>query len=288
MGSAIVIFKLLFAFLGFRLAAWLGENQLAGLGIGLLVGHCLDYTATIKFYHWRARRAYETAAKAQFEEQFINSLFRMLGHICAADGRITPSEIAACDHLIKEVFKFGRKQRKMAIEAFQSIRKNPVPFQTSAMQIFELYARHQETLERAVHMLFNVAAADSQVNPNEEKLIRTAATIFGIDDARYHAISRPYFRPLNGSSSAQAGKSAEELLEQTPRASLEECYALLGCSKESSVDDIKRNYRKLATAYHPDKIVSKELPEDFIHFATQKFKHIQHAYECIKSERGIR
>jgi DnaJ like chaperone protein len=40
--------------------------------------------------------------------------------------------------------------------------------------------------------------------------------------------------------------------------------------------------------YHPDKIISKGLPEEFNQLAHDKFREIQEAYEIIKKERGIK
>jgi DnaJ like chaperone protein len=39
--------------------------------------------------------------------------------------------------------------------------------------------------------------------------------------------------------------------------------------------------------YHPDKIASKGLPEEFTKFAQDKFREIQEAYNAVKQERGI-
>jgi len=51
-------------------------------------------------------------------------------------------------------------------------------------------------------------------------------------------------------------------------------YSLLGVGRESSADEIKRAYRRLARKYHPD--VSKE-PD-----AEERFKEVQEAYEVLK------
>ncbi len=51
-------------------------------------------------------------------------------------------------------------------------------------------------------------------------------------------------------------------------------YQVLGITKESSQDDIKRAYRKLARKYHPD--VSKESD------AEERFKEVGEAYEVLK------
>ncbi|WP_291465837.1 DnaJ domain-containing protein [Desulfobacula sp.] len=59
------------------------------------------------------------------------------------------------------------------------------------------------------------------------------------------------------------------------------------CDETSSNEEIKKQYRKLVSEYHPDKIEAKGLPEEFIKFANDKFKEIQEAYDTIKKERGI-
>jgi molecular chaperone DnaJ len=50
-------------------------------------------------------------------------------------------------------------------------------------------------------------------------------------------------------------------------------YKILGVDKNSTDDDIKKTYRKLALKYHPDKNKSKE--------AEEKFKNINNAYQVL-------
>src|ERR1700761_2028875 len=51
-------------------------------------------------------------------------------------------------------------------------------------------------------------------------------------------------------------------------------YEILGVTRASDADEIKRAYRKLARKYHPD--VSKEKN------AEAKFKEVQEAYEVLR------
>ncbi len=53
-------------------------------------------------------------------------------------------------------------------------------------------------------------------------------------------------------------------------------YKVLGVSKGSSQDDIRRSYRKLARQYHPD---ANPGDKD----AEERFKEIQHAYEVLSN-----
>ena len=50
---------------------------------------------------------------------------------------------------------------------------------------------------------------------------------------------------------------------------------------------IKKNYRKLANDFHPDKIISKGLPEEFVDFATDRFQEIQEDYEKVRRRRNF-
>ena len=52
-------------------------------------------------------------------------------------------------------------------------------------------------------------------------------------------------------------------------------YEILGVSKGSSNDEIKKSYRKLAMQYHPDR--NKDDPK-----SERKFKEISAAYEVLK------
>lgn len=58
-------------------------------------------------------------------------------------------------------------------------------------------------------------------------------------------------------------------------------YTILECPIGASKDVIKRNYKKLAKVYHPDKILH-EAPHMIEHY-TNKFKLLQEAYKALKN-----
>ena len=90
-----------------------------------------------------------------------------------------------------------------------------------------------------------------------------------------------------GNGRAQARSEYQEPAQPAARKDIDYFYSVLGCSRSDTVPVIKQNYRKLVSDYHPDKIVSKNLPEDFTKFANEKFKSIQEAYEAVKAEKGF-
>jgi DnaJ like chaperone protein len=62
---------------------------------------------------------------------------------------------------------------------------------------------------------------------------------------------------------------------------------VLNLEETATNEEIKKQYRKLASEYHPDKIAAKGLPEEFITFANDKFRSIQEAYDALRKERGF-
>jgi len=76
-----------------------------------------------------------------------------------------------------------------------------------------------------------------------------------------------------GQGSSQARGSVNEKSE---------AYAVLGVTPQDSKADIKKAYRRLMSQHHPDKLVSKGLPEEMIKVATEKSQKIRDAYDLLK------
>ncbi len=68
--------------------------------------------------------------------------------------------------------------------------------------------------------------------------------------------------------------------------SLQAAYEVLGVSSDASDAEVKRAYRRLLSQHHPDKLVSKGLPEEMMKVASQKTHEIRQAYERIRDARG--
>ena len=59
-------------------------------------------------------------------------------------------------------------------------------------------------------------------------------------------------------------------------------------TSKASDAECKRAYRKLVGRYHPDKLVSQNLPEEMMEMAKARVRDVNTAYDRIKQARGFK
>ncbi len=194
---------------------------------------------------------------------FFVATFSMLAKIAKVDGKVTEDEIDSIRGFMTNDLSLNEESKKIAVNIFRTALESSETFEAFAVQFYSQFKNQQGLLDMMIDILVRVSVADGDMSPKEEELVLTAVRIFNFDYNRYKTIMAKYD------------------IRHT-----EKSYAILGCDKNDSFDKIKTQYRKLASEYHPDKILSKGLPEDFIKFANDKFREIKEAYENIKKERN--
>ncbi len=240
--------------IGFALAGPLGAIA------GAAFGHAFDTTAENNLAG--KRPALSNGETAQLT--FFVAAFSMLAKLVKADGRIEKEEIDTIERFMVEDLNLDPESRQYARNIFQTALHSHETFEQFAAQFYQQFQYQPQFLELLVDILLRVAVADGGLSENEESIIYSAVRIFNFSEAKYQTFRSKYVSDV------------------------EKYYAVLGCNSKDPNDRIKQQYRKLVQDYHPDKIVSKGLPEEFVKFANDKFREIQHAYDTIKQERGMR
>ena len=63
-------------------------------------------------------------------------------------------------------------------------------------------------------------------------------------------------------------------------------YVILGIERDAPFEEVRKHYRKLVANNHPDRLIARGLPQEFIAIATTRLAAINAAYELI--EKGLR
>ena len=195
---------------------------------------------------------------------FFVSTFSMLAKLTKADGRLTSEEIDAIEAFAAHDLNLTPASREVAFNIFNTALDSPASFEDFAVQFYARFRNQPQMIEMMIDILLRVSVADGSLTVSEEALILSAVHIFNMRPARYEQIKSHYW------------------------ATSDQAYNVLGCQRSDSNEAIKRRYRHLVQAYHPDKIASKGLPDEFTQLAQTKFREIQAAYEDIKKERGLK
>lgn len=197
---------------------------------------------------------------------FFTTTFSVMGHIAKADGHVSPSEVTAAKNIMAQM-QLSAEQRKAAIQFFDQGKAADFPLEAVLHQFKKECHRRRSLIQMFVEIQIATALSDGKVDSAEKRILYTIGEILGFSRSEIDHL-------FNIAGNAKA--SASDTL------TLSQAYKILGIGKDSSEAEIKKAYRRLMSQHHPDKLVSKGLPDEMIALATEKTQEIRKAYDLIK------
>jgi DnaJ like chaperone protein len=194
------------------------------------------------------------------EIAFTVGVIALAAKLAKADGTVTRDEV----EVFKRVFPVPREEEANVGHLFNLAKQDVAGFDSYARQLASLFRSKPGVLEDLLDSLFLIAKADNNLHPGELEYLKHIAQIFGFTRAQFERIRASHFGPDR-----------------------EDPYIILGVDRSSSDGDVKRAYHALVRENHPDSMIARGVPADFVRLATEKLAAINGAYEAIKRERGI-
>lgn len=202
----------------------------------------------------------EEAGRSDPGVAFTIAVIGLSAKMAKADGVVSDDEIA----VFERMFQVPPGERNNVRRMFDLARQDVAGYEAYAAQIARMFRGNPAMLEDILDGLFQIAKADGFLHPNEEKFLETVAETFGFAPNEFRRIRASHFGMTAGDP-----------------------YAVLGLSYEAREEEIKHTYRMLVRENHPDKLIARGVPEEFIRVATDKLAAINTAYEKIKKEQGF-
>nr|WP_136252566.1 co-chaperone DjlA [Ningiella ruwaisensis] len=267
--------------------------KLPGLILGLIVGHMFDINYARDFSRQGGfARFFSNKESIQRQAVFFHALFSSLGHICKADGHVTPAEIKVASKLMDDM-RLSGELKKEAQQAFREGKARDFPLQ-DMLQTFRQQAHgRRDILQVFLEILIAAAFADGKVTQAEVNVLSKVAASLGFSQADLQFLIATFeagqrFRQGAGfGGGANRGRQEQYQHAYSSQNALKDAYKILGASESDDDKSIKRAYKKLMAQHHPDKLAAKGLPEQAIEMANQRTQEIQSAYELIKEKRGF-
>ena len=197
---------------------------------------------------------------------FFTTTFSVMGHVAKADGYVSAQEISTAKNIMTQM-QLSAQQRKAAIKFFDQGKADDFPLTDVLRQFKKECHGRRNLIQMFVEIQIATALADGTVDPGEKRVLYTIGEILGFSRQQIDHL----FNIANG-----AAASASDSL------TLSQAYKILGVSKNSTEAEVKKAYRRLMSQHHPDKLVSKGLPDEMIQLATEKTQEIRKAYDLVK------
>jgi len=186
---------------------------------------------------------------------------------------------------LMEQMRLDDVQRKVAIDLFNQGKNVGSDIEGAIEQLRMECGRRLNLIQFFIEIQIATALADGDLHPEEQKILVNIAEQLGFSRFKFErllamAVAQARFRGFRyqkNESEAGFAYSSEQQVD--------EAYRLLGVEPSVSDVDLKRAYRRLMSQNHPDKLVSKGLPEEMMKLATEKTGEIKTAYEFLKGYR---
>ncbi len=235
-------------------------GKLAGGAAGLMIGGPLGGVLGLVAGHFTLDQWLGEERPSEKEVVFTVGVIALGAKIAKADGVVVRDEVYA----FREVFKVPEDDMKNVARLFDLAKQDVAGFEAYARQLADLMSDDKPTLQDVLDGLFHIAKADNVLHPHEIDYLEQVADIFGFSHEEFESIKVRHVRDVGNNP-----------------------YDVLGVPVGISNEDLKARYHTLVKENHPDILIGRGVPEEFLGIATERLKVINEAYDVIVKERQL-
>jgi len=206
------------------------------------------------------RTVFEGDPETRRQVGFSVAMIALSAKMAKADGIVTPEEVTA----FQEMFDIPEDEFSNVSKLYNLARQDVAGYEVYAARVKRLFPDDPLILEDVMNLLFHVAKADGLYHNAEIAFMDHIAEIFEIRGRDYDRIRLRHMEPEDGDP-----------------------YILMEAERDWDNDRMKSHYRKLVSENHPDRMIARGVPQEFIAMATERLSEINKAWDLIKLERGL-
>ncbi len=189
---------------------------------------------------------------------FSVAMIALSAKMAKADGVVTEDEVRA----FQEIFEIPPEEAKHVSQLYNLAKQDVAGYETYASRLAELCGSGDDNcllLQDVLDGLYHIAKADGVIHEREAMFLARVAEIFKLDDEHFAQIEARHIHPDG----------------MDP-------FAVLGVTKNTPFDEIKRRYRELAKKSHPDNLRARGVPDEFMAIAGERMSKLNLAFEAIE------
>ena len=231
----------------------------AGFALGGPIGAILGVMAGSAFDK-KQRRSFNYSQISQEQKQqiFTISFIILSAKLAKSDGQVTNDEIQA----FKEKFNVPKNELNKVGKIFNEAKKDVYGYKQIANQVGQLFSDNKLLLEEMLNNLFYIAASDGKISVDEVELLKSISQSFSFDE-----------------------KTFQRIFQINLKNSSPDPYKILGVNRDDSDQEIRKKWIDLNKEHHPDYLIAKGMPKEFIEQSNKELAAINLAYDKIKDIR---
>lgn len=208
----------------------------------------------------RVRTFFEGDAETRRQVAFSVAMIALSAKMAKADGIVSDAEVKA----FYEIFSVPEDEFHNVERLYNLAKQDIAGFDVYARRLYRLCEESDcngQLLEDVLEGLFYIAKSDGVIHQGELDFLREVSDIFGFSRARFRSIS---------SRHAKIG-------ENDP-------WLVLGLNKGVSFEEAHKHYRALVREHHPDRVIARGLPKEFMAIANERLAAINDAWATVREE----
>lgn len=189
---------------------------------------------------------------------FAIAMIALSAKMAKADGVVSRSEVDA----FCRIFAIPKGEERNVGRVYNLAKQDVAGFDVYARDITRLLADDPAMLEAVLDGLFDIARADGAMHERELIYLAEVARIFGYDEAAFARIRARHVIDKGGDP-----------------------YLVLDADRSWDQARLRRQYRKLVQENHPDRLIARGVPEEFIRIANDRLAAINAAWDEIERQK---
>ena len=192
---------------------------------------------------------------------FTVAMIALSAKMAKADGVVTQTEVRA----FQDLCEIPVGEERNVSRVYDMAKQGVSGFETYARDIAAMFADEPAVLEDILDGLFHIAKADTVIHQAELAYLERVAELFGFDAVGFARIRDRH--AFDGTRDP---------------------YVVLGADPAWSDEKLRKHYRTMVAENHPDRLIARGVPEEFIRIATDRLAAINGAWEMIEARRAKR
>ncbi|MFD0916281.1 TerB family tellurite resistance protein [Pseudahrensia aquimaris] len=190
---------------------------------------------------------------------FSVAIIALSAKMAKADGVVTEEEVKA----FQEIFAVPPEEMNHVSRLYNLAKGDVAGYTAYGQQVRSLFPgddpADEDVLTDVLDALFHIAKADNVIHENELLFLEDLAVLFGFDELAFGRIKARHLGDCDADS-----------------------YRVLEAESDWDYERLKAQYRAKVRDNHPDRLIARGVPPEFVVLANERLAAINAAWEAIE------